>query len=700
MTQERTTQTDAPARDVRPSGAASPASPSVGAQVKQALRGHDYATQVQMLRPGGGAPRPGDVQEAAASGMSGGGGSLPYAQQIQRSFGGYDISNVQAHTDAAAANASASMGAAAYASGNHVVLGDKGRDLHTVAHEAAHVVQQRAGASLSGGVGRAGDPYERHADAVADLVVQGKSAEGLLGELAGSGGGGGVQMRAGDASGGVSADGMCLDPGAETASMEPATQDQNVGGASARADESNGLTIFTGETTSFDIGLNLPIFGPVKLEAKVGGSYSQKRGGGKRVVEVEGFLYGGILIDLIIVKIRAGMEGRVKFTVEGEDDLMGAVKRGLEEIVQFRVATDLVPKVASAKRSIETHYYDYYTGRFKHHMQRLREQIKSEKDLDAATRWTFSKSPREWAEEQVELWNSAVIGRFDMLGADVEVVQSELAPVGPLAAALDAVAHARGVEEALGLVDAALGVGIRLLSNSKMAALDALGKIDFAPNDPKVGFTASIAFKAGVSAQLGKKASADLEVSAVSSIGDKVGETKWNTEAQKSEVVTGRLRVPPWAVSMSGTFRPETVDVSGSFLNEQSSMPPAAAQQTVAALAPAFKGLGSALRLAGSPIDAARSVVTAMGGVLSSQRAAFEDPAAIAARRGGKTTGSVGIQVDPRFTFERGSGQVTGGSLKLTLISMRMSAERYLGPAAAVGVSGNVSVGSTFEVSW
>lgn len=74
------------------------------------------------------------------------------------------------------------MGARAYAMGNHVAFGIQ-PDLHTAAHEAAHVVQQRAGVSLSGGVGQAGDAYERHADAVDDRVVAGESAEALLGAM-------------------------------------------------------------------------------------------------------------------------------------------------------------------------------------------------------------------------------------------------------------------------------------------------------------------------------------------------------------------------------------------------------------------------------------------------------------------------------------------------------------------------------------
>jgi hypothetical protein len=72
------------------------------------------------------------------------------------------------------------MGASAYATGNHVVF-DRAPDLHTAAHEAAHVVQQAQGVNLYGGVGEAGDHYERHADAVADRVVAGQSAADLLG---------------------------------------------------------------------------------------------------------------------------------------------------------------------------------------------------------------------------------------------------------------------------------------------------------------------------------------------------------------------------------------------------------------------------------------------------------------------------------------------------------------------------------------
>ena len=134
------------------------------------------------------APRPAapaDPHAVAAEGMSGAAQSLPHLDTIQDAFGGHDVSGVPAFVGGAAAEASSALGAEAYASGGGVAFAGA-PDLHTAAHEAAHVVQQRAGVQLSGGVGAAGDSYEQHADAVADRVVAGESAEDLLGGFAGS----------------------------------------------------------------------------------------------------------------------------------------------------------------------------------------------------------------------------------------------------------------------------------------------------------------------------------------------------------------------------------------------------------------------------------------------------------------------------------------------------------------------------------
>lgn len=206
MTSTRTVQPRTDRTDKSPSSAAPQAAERKSdVQLKKALHGHDFAEQEAMLQPvqarGEASGDAQGVHEAAAQGTRGGGGTLPHLATIQRAFGAHDVSGVKAHTGPEAQRATQAMGAEAYASGNNVAF--KGApDLHTAAHEAAHVVQQRGGVSLKGGVGSEGDPYEQHADRVADAVVAGKSAEGLLGEKAGGAAvQKSVQRKAGDAQG-------------------------------------------------------------------------------------------------------------------------------------------------------------------------------------------------------------------------------------------------------------------------------------------------------------------------------------------------------------------------------------------------------------------------------------------------------------------------------------------------------------------
>ena len=135
-----------------------------------------------------------DVHALAAAGTAGAGGPLPFLDQIQGAFDHHDVRGVRAHTDAAAAAAATGMGAQAFATGDHVAFAGA-PDLHTAAHEAAHVVQQRAGVHLKGGVGEVGDIYERHADAVADAVVRGESAAELLSASVGGGASSAVQRK-------------------------------------------------------------------------------------------------------------------------------------------------------------------------------------------------------------------------------------------------------------------------------------------------------------------------------------------------------------------------------------------------------------------------------------------------------------------------------------------------------------------------
>ncbi|WTE75028.1 DUF4157 domain-containing protein [Streptomyces sp. NBC_01615] len=104
--------------------------------------------------------------------------AAPVRQEMESRFG-TDFSGVRLHTGAAAARSARAIGARAYTSGSHVVVGDGGGDKHTLAHELTHVVQQRNGpvsGSDSGhgfAVSDPGDRFERAAEANAHKVMSG-----------------------------------------------------------------------------------------------------------------------------------------------------------------------------------------------------------------------------------------------------------------------------------------------------------------------------------------------------------------------------------------------------------------------------------------------------------------------------------------------------------------------------------------------
>jgi hypothetical protein len=95
---------------------------------------------------------------------------------------GSDFSNVRIHTDAQAVESAAAVSAQAYTKGNEVVFGHGSFAPHTpegqytLAHELAHVVQQRGTGDLTRAtlkLSQEKDPAEREADAVATAVTAG-----------------------------------------------------------------------------------------------------------------------------------------------------------------------------------------------------------------------------------------------------------------------------------------------------------------------------------------------------------------------------------------------------------------------------------------------------------------------------------------------------------------------------------------------
>lgn len=100
----------------------------------------------------------------------------PVQADMEARFG-TDFSDVRLHTGAVAQRSADEIGARAYTSGNHIVVGSRGVDRHTLAHELTHVIQQRSGpvAGTDNGDGlRISDPsdrFEREAEQNAKRVM-------------------------------------------------------------------------------------------------------------------------------------------------------------------------------------------------------------------------------------------------------------------------------------------------------------------------------------------------------------------------------------------------------------------------------------------------------------------------------------------------------------------------------------------------
>lgn len=105
--------------------------------------------------------------------------AFPHSSRIAAGFGRYAPQGLRALVGGAAAIAGDALNADAFMLGNRAGFA-RAPNLRLAAHEAAHAVAQAHGAAPTGGVGAPGDRGERLADAVADRVASGGSAESLF----------------------------------------------------------------------------------------------------------------------------------------------------------------------------------------------------------------------------------------------------------------------------------------------------------------------------------------------------------------------------------------------------------------------------------------------------------------------------------------------------------------------------------------
>jgi outer membrane biosynthesis protein TonB len=126
-------------------------------------------------------------QEIARRGLNTGGSPLdPDTRTHMEASFGQDFGQVRLHTGGQAAETAASIHARAFTVGQDIAFGPAGfspgagEGRRLLAHELTHVVQQRRGVQLPGGMDHVTDSYERHAHALAEQVVSGRSAEALV----------------------------------------------------------------------------------------------------------------------------------------------------------------------------------------------------------------------------------------------------------------------------------------------------------------------------------------------------------------------------------------------------------------------------------------------------------------------------------------------------------------------------------------
>ncbi|HOU53115.1 MAG TPA: T6SS effector amidase Tae4 family protein [Myxococcota bacterium] len=149
--------------------------PARGRAVQRVLKRRPYREQQALLRHGGGgAVGPGEEADLARAGFSTSPGPIPHRARMEQAFG-QPLGDVKAHVGPDAEAASEALGAEAYTVGNEVAFRDRDPSPATVAHEVAHVVQQRQG----DGPGRTEGGLEIEAEAAAQRAASGGTVGAL-----------------------------------------------------------------------------------------------------------------------------------------------------------------------------------------------------------------------------------------------------------------------------------------------------------------------------------------------------------------------------------------------------------------------------------------------------------------------------------------------------------------------------------------
>lgn len=600
------------------------------------------------------------VHAAAERGVRGGGGRLPYAERIQAAFGAHDVSGISSHVGGAASEACDDMGASAYATGSSVAF--RGApDLHTAAHEAAHIVQQRAGVSLKGGVGAAGDRYERHADRVADLVVRGQSAEQVLNEMVGGGRGGGVQQKRG------------------------VQRKDDKGAAGKQAKDK--VTSKVGADTAIDANLTIPLWGPVKFVGKVAGTFTQNQGTGKGASsssEVEVSVYGGLIADFVFASLSVGVKGRLKVEVAPTSDPLAALKAGIGDVLRWETARNFSAKVQAARKSI-----DKARGEAK-------AAFKSVID-DALARGLL---PDFALHSHVLNYANALQSALRSIGAkrldDKAIFAKITAHLNPIYQLQSQFPRApadqkKNIDERKVRIKA-LGVALTKLVDDSCAAINGTFAQASGPgNDPKVGFEAAISFEVGANVVAGPNLSAEVQLIVAAGIEDKKGATAWNHGVSQSKAIAATFTTGGFQVMIGGSLKDDDeVEVTFGFTKSNATFgaePPETHATEIATFARQAFGFAKMRELFGpTRTSAAQATAKAVAGFLGAKMRVPPKGSAAGAR-------SSSVEIKLKGSIKQ--GKVTEGSVKIVLQATQLGASS---PIKKAMVGGSVRSGQFIEV--
>ena len=654
---------------------------TAGVGVKGTIK-KGVSVEVGIQRKEQGTEKTTDIHGAAARGVSSNGGTLPYAQKIQESFGRHDISGVRSHQGGKAAQAASSIGAKAYATGNDIAFGSS-PDIHTAAHEAAHVIQQQGGVSLKGGIGEAGDKYERHADSVADLVVQGKSAESLLDQFSGnSSSNTGVQRK-----------------------------ESSVQRDEAQSEESSqGLDVQTGVGASLSGEVTFPIHAPfvtgtVKFTLNQAQTDSIRDG---QRTEVEGSIEATININLLFVTLRFGIELRGKVVVQGSVSSGEAIRRGCKELTAYHMAQDFLPRLAQAKREVEVAY-----------LMRKRSvevQLDNLLQLIEAGNWQQTADESAWYNPFDSPFEN-LMDEFDYLADEIrsiannlgegQVTASELINVGQVRESVRNLAEASSKPDALARYRELFTLVTEEWFDSQRRIDSQIDQIQCVQNDPSVGFEGSVTFKASGEMGITGESSVGLGVARVVKMEDQIGATAFDHSTSTATEVFGSFPFPMTdGVEAKCSFEPDYESASKVELElsikfgEVSTEPQPPSSSHLSSFVQALRGGGSNLSLLGSPRATVERFSNQVSTGLKEAKDSFFDRGAVAERAQGSNLVRAKFTLVPKLKLAKtgSSWGVEGGSIALKYEQTNQIGSAF-GNDSQLSVSGTISSGFFISAS-